>query len=93
MTNRPYKKSYSQRTAVDILMSMTDDLDVEVMRTFLRCVILYPVDTIIKLSNGEYAKVVKNNAESALRPTVIGVESGNLYDLANDVTCSNLVIE
>ncbi len=93
VTNRPYKKSYSQRTAVDILMSMTDDLDVEVMRTFLKCVILYPVDTIVHLSNGEYAKVVKNNEESALRPTVIGVETGNTYDLANDVSCSNLVIE
>lgn len=93
VTNRPYKKSYSQRTAVDILMSMTGDLDVEVMRTFLRCVILYPVDTIIKLSNGEYAKVVKNNPESALRPTVIGVETGNTYDLANDAACNSLVIE
>ena len=93
VTNRPYKKSYSQRTAVDILMSMTDDLDVEVMRTFLKCVILYPVDTIVYLSNGEYAKVVKNSSDSALRPTVIGVETGNTYDLANDLACSNLVIE
>ena len=93
VTNRPYKKSYSQRTAVDILMSMTEELDITVMQKFLQCVILYPVDTIIRLSNGEYAKVVKNNENSALRPTVVGVETGNVYDLANDVNCTNLVIE
>ena len=93
VTNRPYKKSYSQRTAVDILMYMTGGLDVEVMKTFLKCVILYPVDTIVKLSNGEYAKVVKNSLTSALRPVVVGVESGNVYDLAEDINCANLVIE
>ena len=93
VTNRPYKKSYSQRTAVDILMSMTDDLDVEVMRVFLQCVILYSVDSIVTLSNGEIAKVVKNNPESALRPTVVGIETGNIYDLANDVKCTSIVIE
>ena len=93
VTNRPYKKSYSQRTAVDILMSMTGELDLEVMRTFLKCVILYPVDTIVKLSNGEYAKVVKNALTSALRPIVVGVESGRVYDLADDMRCANLVIE
>ena len=93
VTNRPYKKSYSQRTAVDILMWMTEELDITVMQKFLQCVILYPVDTIIRLSNGEYAKVVKNNENSALRPTVVGVETGNVYDLANDVNCTNLVIE
>ena len=93
VTNRPYKKSYSQRTAVDILMSMTEDLDIDVMQTFLKCVILYPVDTIVRLSNGEYAKVVKNSSSSALRPTVVGVETGNVYDLANDVNCANIVIE
>ena len=93
VTNRPYKKSYSQRTAVDILMSMTGELDIKVLQTFLSCVILYPVDTIVRLSNGEYAKVVKNNQNSALRPTVVGVETGNVYDLANDVNCTSLVIE
>ncbi len=93
VTNRPYKKSYSQRTAVDILMSMTEDLDIDVMQTFLKCVILYPVDTIVRLSNGEYAKVVKNSSSSALRPTVVGVETGNVYDLTNDVSCANIVIE
>ncbi|MBO6108862.1 MAG: HD-GYP domain-containing protein [Eubacterium sp.] len=93
VTNRPYKKPLSQRNAVDILMSMTGELDIKVMQIFLSCVILYPVDTIVHLSNGEYAKVVKNNSSSALRPTVIGTETGNLYDLANDVNCANLVIE
>ena len=93
VTERPYKKSLSQRTAVEMIMAMTDDLDINAMKTFLSSVILYPVDTTIKLSNGEYAKVVKNHPTAVLRPTVVGLTTGNVYDLANDMNCANLVIE
>lgn len=93
VTERPYKKSFSQRTAVEMILSMTEELDIHAMRGFLETVILYPVDSTVKLSNGEIARVVKNNSHSVLRPTVVGMESGNIYDLANDITCANLVIE
>lgn len=92
VTERPYKKSFSQRTAVEMIMSMTEELDIAAMRSFLETVILYPVDSIVELSNGEKARVVKNNAHSVLRPTVVGLESGNIYDLTNDIDCANLVI-
>ena len=92
VTERPYKKSLSQRTAVEMIMAMTDELDITAMKSFLSSVILYPVDTTVKLSNGEYAKVVKNNASSVLRPMVVGLTTGNIYDLANDMNCASLVI-
>lgn len=93
VTERPYKKALSQRTAVEMIMAMTDELDITAMKSFLASVILYPVDTTVLLSNGEYAKVVKNNADSVLRPKVVGLTTGNVYDLANDINCANLVIE
>ena len=34
-------------------MSMTEELDINVMRCFLESVILYPVGTDVALSNGE----------------------------------------
>ena len=92
VTERPYKKAFSQRTAVEMIMSMTAELDINAMKGFLSTVILYPVDSFVQLSNGETAKVVENKRESVLRPTVVGVESGNIYNLAEDLNCANIII-
>lgn len=92
VTERPYKKPFSQRTAVEMIMSMTAELDIKAMRGFLSTIILYPVDSYVQLSNGETAKVVENKKEAVLRPTVVGVESGNVYNLAEDLECANIII-
>ncbi len=93
VTERPYKKSLSQRTAVEMIMSMTEELDITAMKTFLSSVILYPVDSTVQLSNGEMARVVKNHANAVLRPTVVGLTSGTVYDLTDDISCANIVIQ
>lgn len=92
VTERPYKKSFSQRTAVEMIMSMTDELDITAMRSFLESVILYPVDSVVSLSNGEDARVVENKPHSVLRPTVVGLTTGNVYDLTDDIACASIVI-
>lgn len=92
VTERPYKKAFSKRDAVEMIMSMTDELDIGVMRSFLASVILYPVGSIVELSNGEKAQVVENNHEYVLRPTVVGLDSGNSYNLSSDLKCASLVI-
>lgn len=92
VTERPYKKPFSQRIAVEMIMSMSAELDITAMRSFLESVILYPVDTVVQLSNGEKARVVQNHSSSVLRPTVVGLKSGIVYDLATDLTCTNIVI-
>lgn len=93
VTERPYKKPFTQRNAIELIMSMTDELDINAMHSFLDSVILYPVDSKVKLSTGEEARVVKNNPESVLRPTVVGLETGTVYDLTNDFSCANIVIQ
>lgn len=92
VTERPYKKSFSQRTAVEMIMSMTEELDIKAMRGFLETVILYPVDSTVQLSNGEDARVVENRANAVLRPTVVGLKSGIVYNLADDISCANIII-
>ncbi len=93
VTERPYKKSFSQRTAVEMIMAMTGELDLAAMQSFLHSVILYPVDSTVMLSNGEEARVVKNNPESVLRPTVVGLSSGRVYELRDDLSCANIIIQ
>lgn len=93
VTERPYKKAFSKRDAVEMIMSMTDELDISAMKSFLGSVILYPVNSIVQLSNGEKAKVVENNPECILRPKVVGLSTGRLYNLAEDVKCASLIIQ
>lgn len=92
VTKRPYKDAFSQRDAVEMIMSMTNELDIVAMKAFLSSMILYPVDSIVQLSNGEKARVVKNSEHYILRPTVVGVDSGRVYDLGGDINCANIII-
>lgn len=92
VTERPYKKAFTPRDAVEMIMAMTGELDLKVMQSFLESVILYPVGTNVDLSNGEKAKVVANNSKYVLRPTVVGLTSGRVYELATDISCANVII-
>ena len=92
VTERPYKQGFSQRDAVEMIMTMTAELDISSLRGFMRSIILYPVGSVVKLSNGEAAKVVENYETSILRPKVVGLKSGRVYDLANDMSCANIII-
>lgn len=92
VTERPYKAAFSQREAIEMIMSMTQELDMFAMESFLQSMILYPVDTVVELSNGEKAKVVKNSPYYILRPTVVGLTSGRVYDLGEDLSCASIII-
>ena len=92
VTERPYKKPMSQRDAVEMIMAMTEELDITVMRSFMSSVILYPVGSIVQLSNGEAAKVVENNPDYLLRPKVVGIKTGKIYNLSEDIGCASIVI-
>ena len=76
-----------------MIMAMTDDLDVSAMRSFLDSVILYPVGSTVSLNNGERARVVKNTPGYPLRPKVIGLKTGRVYDLSEDIRCASVIIE
>ena len=93
VTERPYKKAFSQQDAIEMIMAKTDELDISYMRDFLAIIILYPVDSVVTLSNGEKAKVVANNPQYPLRPKVVGLKTGIIYDLSNDIKCASLIIE
>ena len=92
ITERPYKTRKTQREAVEMLMAMTGELDFYALQSFMRVLIIYPVDSIVRLSNGEAAKVVRQNEGMLLRPVVVGIHTGNIYDLSAK-ECAGLVIE
>ncbi len=93
VTKRPYKEPFGQREAMEMVLAMGDDLDLKALECFSKSVILYPVDSLVKLSNGKIAKVVANNSDYPMRPKVVEIESGRVLDLANDFKYNNIVLE
>ena len=92
VTERPYKCAFCEGEAVEMIMYVTQELDLFAMENFLQSMILYPVDSIVELSNGEKAKVVKNSPFYILRPTVVGLTTGKVYNLGEDLSCANIII-
>lgn len=92
VTERPYHKAFTPATALELLMTKTMHFDMEVLKAFLDTIILYPVGTVLNLSNGECAKVIKNMPGYPQRPLVVALDSGYIYDLCNDVQCANIII-
>ena len=92
VTERPYKHGFSPRDAVEMIMAMTAELDLSSLKGFLGSVILYPVGSTVELSNGERARVVENFEEAILRPKVVGLKTGKVYDLATDLSCASIII-
>lgn len=93
VTERPYKKGFSPRDAVEMLMSMTRELDLSVIRKLMNSVILYPVGDEVQLSNGEMARVVENFPDCPTRPKVVGLSTGRVYNLAEDINCTSIIVE
>lgn len=93
VTERPYKEAFTPRDAVEMIMAMTADLDISVIKGFLSSVILYPVGTIVKLSTGEFAKIVENIPNYPTRPTVVALNKGTVYHLATDINCASIIID
>ena len=92
VTKRPYKGPISGRQALEMVLALGEELDNKVIQSFVESVILYPVDSIVELSNGEMAKVVENNKRYPMRPKVVEIQTGKIYDLCNDHRYNNIVV-
>ncbi|MEP1742051.1 MAG: HD domain-containing phosphohydrolase [Kangiellaceae bacterium] len=70
--SRVYKTKQSQVQAFANLMEMANDnlLDLSLVNQFIKCLGVYPVGSIVKLSNEQLAVVESRNFEQPLRPTV-----------------------
>ncbi len=89
---RAYKAVFSHPQAVEYLIENCYSLfEVDIVRTFLKYIVVYPVGTDVKLSTGETARVIKNRSSSVLRPVVMTPEKKTI-DLARDPHYRNVVI-
>ena len=90
---RSYKKPFNPLEVVEYLMGNAGIMfDIDVIYSFLRYVTIYPVGTMVTLSDGREARVVKNRPNQALRPVVVLKETKERVDLAEDRRYFNLTI-
>ena len=92
VTRRPYKGPISGREAMEMILALGEELNNKIIQSFIESVILYPVDSIVELSNGEMAKVVENNKRYPTRPKVVEIKTGKVYDLSHDLRYNHIVV-
>ncbi len=75
-SDRPYRKGFPPHRALEIMETMGDILDNEMLQALLNHIAAYPVGTLVKLSTGEIGVVVKNRVGYPRHPRVRIVFSG-----------------
>ena len=93
VTDRPYHKPIEPVVAYEMMLGMMTNFDPSLFIHFNNIIVLYNIGTIVRLSNGEECIVIGQNQGYPLRPIVRCIESGEVYDLANDPKCLTLVID
>ncbi len=97
-SERPYRNAMQSSEAVEYLMAFSGThFDPEILKFFLQKVAIYPVGSLVELSTGEIAIVVKNYGENVLRPLVRVIDENYKakYDinLLQNPTCYNITIK
>ncbi|MGH2574028.1 MAG: HD-GYP domain-containing protein, partial [Actinomycetota bacterium] len=70
-TNRPYRKGEERRQGLNLLLSGAGrGYDPRVVRAFVRLLGLFPVGSLVRLSNGAVGVVVRNHEHLLARPRV-----------------------
>jgi HD-GYP domain-containing protein (c-di-GMP phosphodiesterase class II) len=70
-TDRPYRVAMTPYEAMKILNSGIDNhFDPKILTAFIRKFSLYPAGSLVKLNDGSYGLVLKNNPTSVIRPVI-----------------------
>lgn len=89
--DRCYKAGMPSQKALQILMQESKTrLDAVLLQQFIKCMGIYPIGSLVKLSNERIAMVVAQNPQSPLKPKVkiFYSASGNHYLVPKDIDLS-----
>ncbi len=84
-TDRVYRGAHSVSDVVEFLMANANILfDFDLIQAFTRCIAVYPTGSIVQLSNGKSAIIVRNYRDCILRPVVRLTDTLEEIDLKDD---------
>ncbi|MDW5299400.1 MAG: HD-GYP domain-containing protein [Sedimentibacter sp.] len=88
-SDRSYRMASFPSEVIEYIMGCADThFDYEILKSFLKIIVAYPIGTFVKLSNKNLAVVVKNYPENIMRPIIriinedgtVGEDIDLLYD-------------
>ena len=89
-TNRVYRKAVLPHIGAEILMSIPEELDLDLLITFIHNTPFYPLGTWVRLNNGEAGRVVQLYKGMPLRPVIEVVgedrQKGRLVNLTEELS-------
>lgn len=97
-SQRPYRKAWMPHEAIEYMLGNSGaHFDPNLLDTFLKTVLPYPVGVVLQLSNQEICVVIKNNPDFQTRPIVKIIypakRNGAIIDLAKNFSYLNVTIQ
>lgn len=92
VTKRPYKEAKSPAEAIEMMFTMSNKFNLDIFRTFLSVVNIYPNGSTVKLSNGQIGTVLRQNKSYPLRPVIKITSIKTIVDLSIDKNYLSTVI-
>ncbi len=84
-TDRVYRGAYSVADVTEFFMANSNVLfDFDLIKAFTRCIAVYPTGSIVELSTGQRAIIVKNYNDCILRPYIRLLDDMTEIDLKDD---------
>ena len=80
-SKRVYKDAMNPADALEYLMANVGTMfNLEIVKTFMKYIALYPIGIKVLLSNNEVATIYKNNSKCLARP-MVKIQNGEIIDL------------
>ncbi|WP_286261156.1 HD-GYP domain-containing protein [Thalassotalea atypica] len=86
--DKPYKKGLQPMAAMRYLLSNKDKFDAELVHQFIKFLGVYPVGSLVSLSNDRLAIITEGNRNNPLKPNIAMVYSTKLNAMIKPKFCN-----